>query len=1214
MTRLLAAAHSAPRILAALAALAVAPMAQAVSTASRYVQDGLLACWDGIENAGAGQHDDGAAVWKDIVHGYEFTLNGVIIGDDRMTFAGTKTSYGTLNAADTTSIFEAARDGTLEIVYVSPDESNQVLLQSSAASGLSFGFWKNAAVGWHLCTYTGSGSGPTFDLAPGTAVTNSVSVRYTSGVPVSARASGEDLLRKTTDYWGSPNDTTIIGTRTSKANNHFHGAIYCIRVYSRQLTDAEIDANRALDVQRFVEGDVYAADDMLFVSTSPAVAGSPSPSGTTTGLAAGQTVSVSCGATPWTNAAETVRYDCTGWKLYDADGNVVSNGTETSFTYTHPDPADYRMLEWQWVPSVGPVRSEPVISGILLNREPAADSSVTATCGVSARGDGASSITLDLDWGEDPTFAVCETTRLLDGSVDAPPLERTTTIGSLVAGTRYYVRARAANDLGVVGTNTVDFLMRPRVTVNPDGTRTCAPVSFEDVGNFAEVVFFPGDSIEFPNEPEKGYCTADENAAVLLDGSVIHCREPGVNLVNAYAITPTGTGMATNLVGTIPIVVAPRSADCPAGVWLYLKDANFNWTDPTAWVHVSGPDGDGYPDGEGVCALVYPSLSANRTVTLPASGVTVGFLGLGDAKGVASNGKITMAGGSITYSAPGTNAWLRFAGKSVRTKSNIIFAASVTNRFESSTDLDFMGQVGPNTTWTTMEIPEGVVVRTVRGKYESNHTGGFTFDGALLGEGTLQFTAVCYNTFNAAVKTFRGTVDLVRGTRGSDHDAAGINFRFGELAQARELIVHGTAGQDGNCAFFESGRGNTAGPVQKVGAFPEHVTLTGGRLNLGAPGNGSAPGDYRYAITNLHLRGPMGKIDCANLTRYGTMYGVTTTVFNVDVSFGPTAYLACVDPVKFRLPTSPEGAVAVDGSRELLPYFIAHENNVDGTYTRPLYGERIYRDRETGFCYHAVPGTDYLPAVNGPWPGDLTGDVRVHLNNGNRTFTMGSDVDLDALMFTRSGWGTATVKFSEPDVRVGISSGCLSLHTGTMFGPLSDANSSSAVIDFGRRAYVHTIVASTIGAKLSGVQGLVQTGNGNLILAGDSSETLSGGVAVNCGTLTLGQAGYPADLGANDVAIYAGATLEIVELASQKCRQATVEFVDEPLFGAYGGITLPEGTTMCYKMRVNGVAQTRGTYGATGSGAQFIDDDHFAGPGILRVRSDDHQGFIILFR
>ena len=133
----------------------------------------------------------------------------------------------------------------------------------------------------------------------------------------------------------------------------------------------------------------------------------------------------------------------------------------------------------------------------------------------------------------------------------------------------------------------------------------------------------------------------------------------------------------------------------------------------------------------------------------------------------------------------------------------------------------------------------------------------------------------------------------------------------------------------------------------------------------------------------------------------------------------------------------------------------------------------------------------------------------------------------------------------------------------------------------------------------------MKSGSAKLVLGGDSSETLSGGVAVNCGTLTLGAAGYPADLGANDVAVYAGATLEIVELASQKCRRATVDFVDEPVFGAYGKITLPEGAVQCRKMRVDGVAQPRGTYGATGSGAQFIDDDHFAGPGVLEVLRDD---------
>ena len=40
--------------------------ASAFSTSS-YVQDGLIACWDGIENAGAGVHNPTTTVWKDVV-------------------------------------------------------------------------------------------------------------------------------------------------------------------------------------------------------------------------------------------------------------------------------------------------------------------------------------------------------------------------------------------------------------------------------------------------------------------------------------------------------------------------------------------------------------------------------------------------------------------------------------------------------------------------------------------------------------------------------------------------------------------------------------------------------------------------------------------------------------------------------------------------------------------------------------------------------------------------------------------------------------------------------------------------------------------------------------------------------------------------------------------------------------------------------------------
>ena len=92
---------------------------------------------------------------------------------------------------------------------------------------------------------------------------------------------------------------------------------------------------------------------MLEVLGAPDGIGSPSPAyGNVSGLSAGDAFAVSCGATSVTNEAATVAYSCVGWKLYDQDANVVSNGSETSFTYVHPTPAAYRKLEWQWSRSV----------------------------------------------------------------------------------------------------------------------------------------------------------------------------------------------------------------------------------------------------------------------------------------------------------------------------------------------------------------------------------------------------------------------------------------------------------------------------------------------------------------------------------------------------------------------------------------------------------------------------------------------------------------------------------------------------------------------------------------------------------------------------------------------------------------------------------------------------------------------------------------------
>ena len=95
-----------------LLATAIAGAASA-DTAARYVQNGLVACWDGYENAGAGQHNPSTTTWVDIVGGRTFSLTGVTVGADRMVFAGNADSYGILTEADTTATFGAATGGGL---------------------------------------------------------------------------------------------------------------------------------------------------------------------------------------------------------------------------------------------------------------------------------------------------------------------------------------------------------------------------------------------------------------------------------------------------------------------------------------------------------------------------------------------------------------------------------------------------------------------------------------------------------------------------------------------------------------------------------------------------------------------------------------------------------------------------------------------------------------------------------------------------------------------------------------------------------------------------------------------------------------------------------------------------------------------------------------------------------------------------------------------
>ena len=132
-----------------------------------------------------------------------------------------------------------------------------------------------------------------------------------------------------------------------------------VRAFPQFRDDEAVDTAGVAGLYDVVSGKIYYnkrsgkaftvsdtdAPDTLLITGSPASHGSPSPGfGPVVELGTGDSLVATCPAV-WTNADETIAATCTGWKLYDAAGTVVSNGVGNAFTYVHPGAA--RRLEWQ---------------------------------------------------------------------------------------------------------------------------------------------------------------------------------------------------------------------------------------------------------------------------------------------------------------------------------------------------------------------------------------------------------------------------------------------------------------------------------------------------------------------------------------------------------------------------------------------------------------------------------------------------------------------------------------------------------------------------------------------------------------------------------------------------------------------------------------------------------------------------------------------------
>ena len=235
-------------------------------TAKDYIQDGLVAMWDGIENAGWGVHDPSATTWKDLTgnHSSIATTSAALSwGVDCLRFANVvniasdlialEQKYGHGNGPMTIEQIGVFADDMDSMGFAivqfrsGGDQSAGVVAGAVVSLPVTsrddrYGIGKNAYFPWPTGLYNfGNVRGGDF-IFSATTDGNTWGI-YEKGALLSNN--------RNLGAWSWYNSTMRFLWATNSAGSKCNGKAYCIRLYSRALTADEIAANYAIDKARF---------------------------------------------------------------------------------------------------------------------------------------------------------------------------------------------------------------------------------------------------------------------------------------------------------------------------------------------------------------------------------------------------------------------------------------------------------------------------------------------------------------------------------------------------------------------------------------------------------------------------------------------------------------------------------------------------------------------------------------------------------------------------------------------------------------------------------------------------------------------------------------------------------------------------------------------------------------------------------------------------
>ena len=755
------------------------------------------------------------------------------------------------------------------------------------------------------------------------------------------------------------------------------------------------------------------------------------------------------------------------------------------------------------------------------------------------------------------------------------------------------------------------------------------------------------------------------------DGRTLIAVEPGFASIAAFEYDAASAAFVRNATMGLAICIP----DAAGSVFVAnAAGADMSWSDETKWTCVyDAGTASAYPDGIGDVALV--PLAKDKTLTLDID-ATVGALYVGFDESAPASGQIRLAGNNKTLTfrtgekdKPGL---LRITGLGRRD----VLAANPEFYLGSSGSgnrlglaipdgLELDGGKYPDVADTALRgnnnrlvfrtgyglplsVPAGKTLRIVRFDHayrdgadsQMGNCSNFIWWNQIpiVGDGTVSYEGpVGY--FDSVFKDFAGTL-VVRQLQ--KYDGCGIDNRGGgfwlradvgyEAANATFVIEGHSAYSHDN--WFPASVQNSLGVAiwgctHGWGSWGpgdnsfggKAMVLAGGTLlqrgnasdAWGKAGIGVNPNrsdalvvsnGFSCIDTISYNSTPTNQMEFASLRHEGRGTLRVTTSDTVRTDGNADATPSHVIAHGFADHAIGAGGASGSGTESIVPWIVCSA----GWFNR-LYFPHLGTSASDGTADCIVralthpTSKDGLAAASDP-------DENVFVSG--KSVALAADLTVNSLVLNGT-WDKGTALGAGRTLT--ITSGGLALDgERSAIGQESDYTAGTAgTLNFPNEGYVYATrqnlsQPNEIWAAIVAPKGLAISFPGYFRMGGDQTG-IDEEIAVNGCDVTLGSSTTSCKIDI-PVRLESGAAVLRIGKEGSFCNQ-TLYLNDH---GTDGAKFIPAaGTTeKVFKLYIDGVNMPRGTYGATGSGAQYIDDRHFSGTGIARVMKDDLTHPLIL--